>query len=574
MTGHDHQADRERVRDQNDFTDFARGVEDDNTGGGWLNPILRAAVGVTPAGQALDARESNFEDPRIELNTMLDMVQQSNPEDLESSGTALWNARDAIEKAASELDGHITRVHWVGESGDSFRNFGSDLVKYGRELSTFAGSAGDQLSAASMGLASVRGAMPERDTRPAEQRKLRPEQYPAHKQTSDDPEYAAAVKVEKHRQEAINQMNRLSSYYIVSKKGLDTLSSHPPKLRTMPDVGVPKPVTERHWSGGGGGGGTRDGGSIDPVTGSRRPTDADVSTPPQADGSTRHEIPVKDVEGTITMPDRHVGTEIDSVGTLPPPTTHTPTPTPTTGPTAGPNGPSPMGPSATGYVPPMANPAGNRGIGPAGSRSPISAQGSSGGKTSGTSNAGTSRGVGRGGAGEMGRASQTGRAAGAPGKGSTSAGRGISGGTARPTGKAAGTPRAGGTSGAARSNGVVGGKPSQTGRAGGLGGKTGSRIPRGSVVGAETTGTGSRSTTGRVGQRGVIGAQGSKDPSRTAKAERNGMTRGGSGLVRGPGKNGKPEEEEVDPAERPDYVVEDVETHLPSNRRDVPPVVN
>jgi hypothetical protein len=46
-------------------------------------------------------------------------------------------------------------------------------------------------------------------------------------------------------------------------------------------------------------------------------------------------------------------------------------------------------------------------------------------------------------------------------------------------------------------------------------------------------------------------------------------------LVRGPGSNGQhrdQDEEEI--TQRPDYLVEDEETHLPSNRRHVPPVID
>jgi hypothetical protein len=54
------------------------------------------------------------------------------------------------------------------------------------------------------------------------------------------------------------------------------------------------------------------------------------------------------------------------------------------------------------------------------------------------------------------------------------------------------------------------------------------------------------------------------------------MTRGGAGLVRRAGDNGKPDDErETQGTPRPDNVVEDPETHLPDRpRRDVPPVVN
>ncbi|WP_338701174.1 hypothetical protein V2W30_29295 [Streptomyces sp. Q6] len=592
MTDKNHEADHERVAQQNSFTNFAHDVEDNNKGGGWVNGIFRAAVGATPVGQALAARKSDFEDH--DLNTMLDMVHQTNPEDLETSGSALWDARDAIKAAASELDGHITKVHWVGESGDSFRDFGGKLVVYAEQLSTYAGTAGDQLSAASAGLASVRSAMPPRDTRPNAGQ--RPEQLPAVKQVEGNDDYAAAVKVEKDRQEAINQMNRLSSYYVVSAEQLETLQQNPPKLEAMPDVGVPKPAGHTR-SPGETGTGTSTGTA---TSGSHHVSQVAVGHPQVSDSATATTTPpAKHAEGTITFPDRAVGTEIDSVGTLPSPTA----PSPTTGPAPVSGGPNLTGPSANGfgngYVPPMTGGTTGRNVGPAGTRSPLSAQGRSGGP-SGTGNQSAARSMGRGGAGEMGRAASTARGGTAGGKAASPMGRGISGGTPRAAGS---TPRTAGgpTTGAGRSNGVVGGRP--TNARTGAPGQNGSRIPRGSVMGAEATGGNSRSTTGRVGQRGVFGAPGSNgsgakqtgaNPAGTnrggtareavtgnpasrgsaARAERNGMTRGGSGLVRGPGKNGKPNEEETEAAERPDYVVEDVNTHLPANRRDVPPVVN
>ncbi|CAM5602289.1 hypothetical protein SALBM311S_09558 [Streptomyces alboniger] len=67
------------------------------------------------------------------------------------------------------------------------------------------------------------------------------------------------------------------------------------------------------------------------------------------------------------------------------------------------------------------------------------------------------------------------------------------------------------------------------------------------------------------------------NPTRVgAQAVRHGITCGGAGLVRGPGRDGKQEEEgAAQGSARPDYLVEDEETHLPNKpRRDVPPVVN
>ncbi|MGN5380401.1 hypothetical protein ACQ4WX_34350 [Streptomyces lasalocidi] len=158
--------------------------------------------------------------------------------------------------------------------------------------------------------------------------------------------------------------------------------------------------------------------------------------------------------------------------------------------------------------------------------------------------------------------------------------------------------RTGSATGASRTNGVVGGRPSTANPSS----KNGSRIPRGTVIGGDEE-TNSRPTTGRLGQRGVFGAPESESAARPGAgttgsrsragasevvtgrpsartsavgAERNGMTRGGAGLTRGAGHNGRPgEQRKTDGTPRPDYLVEDEETHLPNNpRRDVPPVIN
>ncbi len=51
-----------------------------------------------------------------ELNSLIDLVENTRPEDLESAGKALWAARDAISKAAEELDTYLKGVTWQGEA--------------------------------------------------------------------------------------------------------------------------------------------------------------------------------------------------------------------------------------------------------------------------------------------------------------------------------------------------------------------------------------------------------------------------------------------------------------------------
>lgn len=589
-----HEADLQRVNAENTYTDITRAGENLPQGGGLItrmvNGVLRTVAETNPNKKAV-WDSTDFDGKDFSLNQMLDLVEGTDPEDLESSGRALWDARDAIKAAADELKGHIDKVHWLGKSGHDFRVWGANLVQSTTDLSTFAGGAGDQLSTAAVGLASVRGAVPPRDT---ESNRKRPEHFTETEKAASKEDYAAAVRVEKDRQEAINQMNRLASYYAVSGKELESLKA--PRFDSMPELGVPRPrhqvwVPESPGSGHSGESGTPTPASHHAAIGSTGHVGVhDVSDPP---------APSKDIAGKVVRPDNPVGTNIDSVGTLPPSTT-----TPVTSHTPPVTGTPPVGGGQTnafegGYNAPFTNGSAGRNMGGTGGlRTPASAQGRAG--TPGLTNSRSGRTAGQGVTNQMGRAASTSQSAAkglASGAKPSQMGRGITGGTPRAGGTA--TPRAnsGPTTGAGRANGVVGGRPAA---AGGTSAKGGARIPRGTVVGGEGA-VNSRSATGRPGQRGVVGAPeptarpgarsttsragaGAPDAvtsrpasrSSAAGAERNGMTRGGSGLVRGSGHNGKPNDEgNAQGTPRPDYLVEDEETHLPNKPRpDVPPVVN
>ncbi|MEU4984200.1 WXG100 family type VII secretion target [Streptomyces sp. NPDC021969] len=562
MSDKHHEADYDRVSQQNTAADLTRGLEE-RPSFGLFGGLLRSAVESTPLGSAMQGR-TNFENH--DLNEMVDLVERTNPEDLESSGKALWDARDAIKEAAKELDGHIGNVRWVGEAGEAFRKWGRALVTSTHGLSAFAGGAGDQITAAAVGLATVRTAMPERDTRPTS-KALRPEQIPAPMQVDGNGEYAEAVRVEKNRQEAINQMNRLSSYYAVSEELLAGLE--PPTFKAMPEVGVPKPENVY-----------RRGVPTDPqprrIQGSesgyfsdgRSPSAMEDRAQPHAeDGAV---VSRASITRQTVYADVPVATTIDSVGTptlpaAPGPTLPTPLPPGDAGGPTGPFGPS-FGPPA-----PPGRP-GRADGGPGRAKAPFPAQGR-------VTPPGQAGGPGPARPGSQGPFNQVGRPTPAGqqpmAKGLTSGakpslmGPGVSGGTPRPNPTMAPRPAGGPVTGAGRTGGVVGGRPASTT---GVTGRSGPKLPRGTVVGADA---GSQSGKGRsTAKPGITGAPtGSRS---AARAERNGMTRGGAGLVRGPGGRGRRRDERREEgAERPDYLVEDEETHLPTNpRRDVPPAVN
>ncbi|MGW6360426.1 hypothetical protein ACWFR5_36010 [Streptomyces sp. NPDC055092] len=519
-------------------------------------------------------QKSNFEGH--ELNDMIDIVENTNPSDLESAGEALWKAQKAISDAARELRGHLTAAgdDWKGEAGKAFQIWGKGLAGHADDLADYAKAAGVQITSAGTGLASVRSAMPPRDSRLV---RKSVDDIPVVARVETNDEYTAATKVEGHRQEAINQMNRLSSFYVVSEESLKGLE--PPTFEAMPNVGVPKP-TGGGWSSlpseSHSGTFQRHASSTEGTAEQRHTT-----VTPHADIGLR---PIKDVPDSTGHPVPDIGTTIDSVDTLPQQTPTTPvtsTTNPTTTPTTGPQG-LPLPSYAQGVPNPLGKGPVGRALGTTGGpRNPATAQG-----RAGTPGPASARGLGQGGTNPMGRPNATGQPGvkgGMPGGRPTSMGHGVTGGTPKQGGTSAGRQGLG-PRGAGRSNGgVIGGKPTSTGASA----QSGPKVPRGTVIGGEGA-SGSRTSSGGISQRGVMGAPSTTNgaarnqtPGRGAignsdgvtgapagrnsasHAGRNGFTAGGSGLVRGTEGRGSADQEEGEGAQRPDYLAEDEQTHLP-----------
>ncbi|MEE1728967.1 hypothetical protein AB0F05_02940 [Streptomyces microflavus] len=498
-----------------------------------------------------------------ELNAIIDLVENSNPADLENAGEALWKARDAIRSAAKELGDHIDGVDWQGDSGEAFRKWGKGLVTHATKLGDFADAAGTQITVAGTGLASVRSSMPPRDRRMI-QKDVDDILFPA--RTETNPEYAAALTVEKNRQEAINQINRLASYYAVSEEVL--AGQEPPRFDMKLGVDVPRP-TNRYKPGDGD---SPSAGGEETSLASRPQGSAErtVIGAPEGERDSRVRsatdplgpAPVLDKSGSVS-------TEINSVATPTAPNTiSTTAPNPSVPSVSGPtNAPTP--PMATGFGNPI--PAGSsrftgapRSAGPAGAglgKVPPAVGGSS-----ATGGAGT----------PVGRPSPMGGGPSAAGRSvgsaqSPAAGQsGVMGG--RPTAAHGGTAAPGGSR-TGQGNGIVGGTPQRaTSAASGGGGARG--VPRGTVIG----GPGANGGAPRSGQRGapVSGANGVVGaPRGTSGSGSKGFTAGGAGLVRGPAGRRKSDrkDEENTGSTRPDYLTEDEETWEARRRGAVPPVV-
>ncbi|MFG2562521.1 hypothetical protein [Streptomyces sp. NPDC048496] len=492
-----------------------------------------------------------------ELNAMIDLIENSNPEHLEDAGAALLKARTAIKEAADELGDFIKDVDWEGESGTAFRDWGNGLVAHATKLGDFAQAAGTQITVAGTGLASVRKSLPPRDNR-LDRKSV--EDIEAPKRIDGNPEYVAAVKVEKNRQEAINQANRLASYYAVSEETL--AAQEPPRFDKKLDVAMPKPTgyigerNEPRVSSAGSvtmGNGTTRGVSEHAAT-------VDTGTP----GVTSNRAAIEAL-GTAPTPGAGTSTKIDSVAAPPVPVTvPDASPAPSTA--------NPMGPS-TGSTPPMVNEFVN----------PVT-----GGSRRSTASTGLPRAIGQPGKSGPTTTGRTGAPVGRPapmggGSGSSTSGRPGGGGSQPPaagrSGVTGGRPPAGGPASTSKSpgprtgraRGIVGGTPQRTvPGAGTSGGARG--VPRGTVIGAGGTnsvtrpgGRGTPSSNGVVGT--PRGAAGSGSGTR-------GFTAGGAGLVRGPaGRRDSDDEDQNGGTQRPDYLTEDRETWEAGRRGVAPPVI-
>ncbi|GAA2458437.1 hypothetical protein [Streptomyces macrosporus] len=499
---------------------------------------------------------TNFENK--DLEEMFSLVDNANPEDIEDAADTLWKAGGDIRTIGEDLKKHIDKVDWEGEFGDSFREWGRKLSKNTLILADFTEKASTQLKAAGVGLATVKGSMPERD--PAVMAAPRLESIPPEERDESNEKYKLAKKKEDNRQEAINQMNRLASYYKVSHENMQGLEE--PDFGPMPNIGMPPAPTDGGEGVGKGGGATSSavterGGTPQSVR------SADVQGPSQ---------PVSDkpgfVEGT-PAPQEPVRTELNTVAPPAPAPTDTGQRAPVTS-----NGGGPVSPS-TGLPTPLPGISHNR---------PVDS-----GKRVGTAKLPPVSNPGQPGAGRAGGPSTV-----PPANNATP--RSVTGSGGTPVGKA---PTATAPPVGRGGNGIYGGTPQQGGTAG-----NSPRIPRGTVVGAEhgmtgrppagsvgTGAIGAGTGSGSTGRRPVVGTGGGvvgaprNTPGQGAAARP--FTPGGTGLARGgaTGGNqppvgaaprtgtGSPREENRNDSRRPDYLTEDEETWRTGRNGIAPPVV-
>ncbi|MFF0754541.1 hypothetical protein [Streptomyces sp. NPDC004267] len=465
----------------------------------------------------------------------------------QASSFYVRDASDRLERAATkmrEIAGELKKrpggVRWEGEAEKAFLEWTTSLASTTHSLADYSSHSASWLTQAADAIAAAQSAIP-RYTSSAEAKEnlAAAQKYHndpdaqtiarnARTQMAPDGADAAAIKAkeEANRQAAAAEMERLSGAYEWSGKQM--ASFRLPSFQPPPVDFVPQ---KRDMRDGSSYLGTTPGSEARPAgTG----TDAGTSmTRARSDGMTPPDAPVtppsRDTTGPthVIHPETPADLGIDSVHTLPPPTTVTPPPTtgmppttltpPTTGqppvplptpPFTVPPTPTPIPPVSGIKAPPV--PGGRTGLGPNGPLPGMPREGITGGRPV---------------------PSNPGRPA-----------------TGIPRSTVIGQEPTAGRTGTGVGRGPMAGPP-LGGHAGGpSGGQSG--ISGGRRLASETGGV----VGGRAQRPGAVGGR----P----------FTPGGSGLVRGAN------EREESRGERPDYLVEDEETWQQGGRRTAPPVID
>ncbi|MFC8294218.1 hypothetical protein ACFUJ0_09255 [Streptomyces sp. NPDC057242] len=465
------------------------------------------------------------------LDALYAMIASAKPEELTSSGSALSAAVPKILDIAMDLRHYISRVEWQGEGGDAFRKWGAGMVSETLVLGDFTQVVSDEMKRAGQALAEAKAAVPK----------------PAGMCFADPEKEKARIEAEKgpKLQEAIQQLQRLSSYYDATRDRL--AAERQPEFKPMNgslDLG------EKAYGPGGGTGssgmstGTGTGsapvghasslrpaepgtGGTDRITPLSPPSSPTTPTSPTAPPTTPT-LPTP----PVAPPDRAVDTNLDSVTVAPEaPTRPTAQPPVVQPPTT--SGPGPVLPPLAPPLVPQTGPQGGQQFGRPVVPGP-------------TATGPVGRAPGLAGPSPLGPGPRT---------------EGITGGRQVP-----GRPLAGQQTGRMPMGTVIGEEraASQLGRgAAGMHGP-GAGMHGGTPVGAP----------GAAGRRLATQPGGTVGSAAASTTGGRAFTPGGTGLVRPPASTGQGQEERRETRNRPDYLSEDEETWTSGQRRIVPPVID
>ncbi|MFE7426640.1 hypothetical protein [Streptomyces sp. NPDC057545] len=466
---------------------------------------------------------------------------------VQGAADRLLSAATEIDKIGEELKIRPQMVEWKGEGANSFRTWSADLANATLRLGLYSKEASKRLGEAAQAIAAAKAAAP-RPTAGAEA------SLKAALSTPNDPDAVLLARELRTEKDAMaREMTKLSQAYNQSAERIGSLEK--PEFPPPPQVIAPLREAKYDHANGY----MPAGGSAGGATGAAsRGVSAHGVGYESPGGVALHSAVSPVAHGSVSAPvggavSGPVGMEIDSVATLPTTPPNPPVVQPGVPGQGRPDGGQPV------VLPP------NLGSGPA-VRPPS-----------------TTTGGGKVGAPRPPMPSVTGNPATGP--------------LRRPP--IMGTPVTGPVGRLPQDSGIVGGRPVAQ-----PSGRPTAGLPRGTVVGGESTHAGRGMTgygpgMGGVGGSGQSGAAGGRRlagevggmvgrPQQPGSTGARPFTPGGTGLVRGTGDGGRvagqmgrgaasnvrPGDSRRDERERPDYLVEDDETWQQGDRRVVPPVID
>ncbi|MET9640313.1 WXG100 family type VII secretion target [Streptomyces virginiae] len=469
------------------------------------------------------------------------MIAALDDEVVSAQGTQLTEAAKTIKEIGTNLKNHKVKG-WEGEAAEAFQNWVNQAGNATLVLADYSEAGGKYLTQTAQVMREVKpkngtGDMPKYSASAEASLK---EDLATSREYHNDPDAVqlgqqAWSKLSGDHARAVDAMNKLSGSYEQSSTQMDkatipTFPPPPPVFVPIDHTGgedVARPGGNQPAYGGGAGSG---GSSYAPSGDSGRAGSGDPGSVGHQPDNAVPSLP------TQSTPDREVDVDLDTVGTLPPPTTPPVTATPGLPPSTGPVTPTP-GP----FVPPVTVPpvGGLKGPGPFGTPPGLGPY------------------PGTGGPGIPG-----GKVIGTPGLPPRDAG--ITGG--RPvtsTGPNSGIPR-----GTVIGEGAQAGRPMGGGMGPGAGGHYGGSqggLPVGRRLASEPGGVVGGRQAGAVGRPIAAGQPFTQGGS--------GLVRNGAGAVGHGGTQAPGRRRDNQGSERPDYLTEDEETWQ-GTRRVAPPVID
>ncbi|AJT66212.1 hypothetical protein T261_4569 [Streptomyces lydicus] len=140
--------------------------------------------------------------------TLYSMVANGDPGKIEAMGVALTDAGSEIAKITKDLEGYVGQVHWEGDGAEAFRKWTTATAKESHKLAQFARTAGEEMTVSAGALNQAKN-MP----KPPPPKNL--------VETHSATVRSGLETLSPDRQEAINAMTRLASYYSTAQEKIE-----------------------------------------------------------------------------------------------------------------------------------------------------------------------------------------------------------------------------------------------------------------------------------------------------------------------------------------------------------------